>query len=71
VRVKEVVLRGILCVNFAELHSMGKMNCTHICLLNITPVIYAKGKEEICYIEAQPSTLIAIKTSSVHDFSLC
>lgn len=43
VRVREVVLWGILCVNSAEPHFMGTMNCTRICLQNIIHVIYAKG----------------------------
>ena len=67
-RVKGVVLWGILCVNFADHHSMGKMNFTRICLLNIIPAIYAKGKQAICYIERQSYALIAMKTSNVHDF---
>lgn len=45
-RVKEVVLWVILRVNFAKPRFMETMNCTHICLLNTTLVIYAKGNNQ-------------------------
>lgn len=47
VRVKEVALWDILCVNFAELHSMAIMNCTVTWVLNTINVIYATGNQAI------------------------
>lgn len=44
VKVKEVASRDIQCVNSVIFHFMGIMNYILICLLNIIPVIYVKGK---------------------------
>lgn len=69
-RVKEVVLRGILRVNFAEPHSMGKMNYTHICLQSITLAIYAKGGGSSVFYITTILCFDDMSTGSVHDFSL-
>jgi hypothetical protein len=43
VKVKEVALWDIPCVNSVKNHSMEIMSCIHICQPNTTPVIYARG----------------------------
>lgn len=43
-KVKEEVLLGILCVSFADPHSMEKMNFILTCQLNTSLVTFVKGE---------------------------
>lgn len=61
-RVREVVLWGILCVSFAEPHFMGTMNFTRICLRNIILVIYAKGNNQANHVLNRCAFILVVQT---------